>query len=170
MDFQPCSTYFPWFEPTEHLRGCGARVLPLPLLAMPMRSQPALRIGQHCAWMGVGATKCASRISFSTGSGKPAASHIYISYIYICDMMWSIYDPALQAPPPVGGKVGLLDGLNPFGGDHAAGGRDHIYTVDVVSYVIIHGIYCIIDIYIYICIYYSIKRTERGFALTLLHS
>ena len=66
-----------------------AKVLPLPLLAMPMRSWPALKMGQHCAWMGVGAANCAARISCSTGTGRPAASQVRLLGIYI--HLYTIY-------------------------------------------------------------------------------
>mmetsp|Transcript_99270 Transcript_99270/g.281117 ORF Transcript_99270/g.281117 Transcript_99270/m.281117 type:complete len:338 (-) Transcript_99270:405-1418(-) len=56
----------------------NASVLPLPLLAMPMRSWPAARIGQHWAWMGVGSTKPACSISLCTSGGKLEPSKVWI--------------------------------------------------------------------------------------------
>ena len=35
----------------------NARVLPLPVLAMPIMSRPDITVGTACAWIGVGRSK-----------------------------------------------------------------------------------------------------------------
>jgi len=47
----------------------NARVLPLPVSAKPIRSRFASKMGQHCAWMGLGCVKVLHE-AFTTFAGR----------------------------------------------------------------------------------------------------
>mmetsp|Transcript_315 Transcript_315/g.604 ORF Transcript_315/g.604 Transcript_315/m.604 type:complete len:202 (-) Transcript_315:169-774(-) len=64
----------PSFKSREKQGSRNASVLPEPVLATPMRSRPEQRMGQACAWIGVGSVKPAPRIASTRVFVRPSSA------------------------------------------------------------------------------------------------